>query len=193
LLGNNFSGPHGPTYRAVAINGLPAAEFDGVLEVLPGPALSGLITSSAYTLFAVATINTILTNDNTSYANAAILSDDGGGYFGLHLRNSPTRAVAYNWNGGDQSVILPFSLGVPTLFTQQHGGNVLSLAINGGTPGTIASGNTDDLSSPVMLGQGSGAMRPAMMFSAVIIYNRAIDAGDVSKVETYLKHKYAIS
>lgn len=134
--------------------------FDFVANSLVTPGGAGgtldayINASDGYVVMSVI-VDAIDSNNVTVYANDCIMGDNGG-YMGLFLKNSPGNLLfGYNWDGNSDSNSLAITLGTPHVIEWIHEGGVLSVRIDGGTPATVASGNTQSLAAIFCVGSAS--------------------------------------
>lgn len=199
LAGNHFTSSltAQPTYTASdsSFNNFPSLTWDGSNDVMTGPALSSLISNSAYTVFMVFSATAIDTNTATIEQNDALIADgDGGsgGFFGVHLRSTPNVNL-YNWDGSRDFASASISTGVATIVTARHGSGTLGIRTNEGAEVTAASGNTSTLTHPVALGKGWASAWFSGKIAEVCILNTWPGEVVAHQFRRYLADRYLIS
>jgi hypothetical protein len=150
-------------------DGLPAIRFDGSDDFMLSATLATHINNNLYSSFVVFNPTSISSNLSDTFENDTVWGDNGG-YSGLHLKNSPSRAFAYNWDGNDDSVGLPINLSENNLIFQQHKNNELILSVNGSDEVSTPSNNTQFLTSIVRLGMNYTTKRYNGFISELVFY-----------------------
>lgn len=195
--GNNFAqatSSQRPTLVAGAVNGLDAIRFTSASgSRMDGPALSALITNSAYTVLIVCQPITIGASSGTSYNNTAIIGELGG-YFGAYDDSTGPKAVAGNYTSAD-TVVKSNLVGLSNtyLHTQRHQGGNLYLSVNSNAEVSVASGATGSLAGQVFIGEGAVASFFDGYICEILVYSVDLDtqnAGDLALAKAYLKAKW---
>lgn len=178
-----------PIITASAINGRQALRFDSAASqrLSNGTALSSFITASAWTAFAVFNYTGASAVSPTSYSNPALIADSSS-YCGLY--NSTTRAVAYCWDGADKSARPTITTSTNYYLTAQLSGGNIVANVNAGSNSTTASGNVSTLTGTMHLGGVSVYHKGDI--GEIIMYNRALSAGELTQVQAYLASYWGI-
>jgi hypothetical protein len=173
-----------PTYTS---NGVL---FDGVNDFLRSSvAISSFITASDYTVFLYG-INFSVTAGGPSYTGPMFISDENG-WFGIFI--SSTQVGAYNWDGNADYAGVSYTTSNNAIVTTQHTGGVLSASLFGNTAGTVASGNTGNLTFQLNLGRSyAGSFHTNCRINELIIFNRALTVSERQQVEGYLAWKWGL-
>lgn len=177
-----------PTYRAAALNGLPALRFDGSNDHLN---LSGSIVTGAQsrTVFVVGTAAVV---GNRGFIDLGNGSSGTGAAFML----SPEFAVRIN--GGNASWTPAATAGTPVLFTVKLTGTTTS-TLSAWLNGAALSANITPSVSVQTAGSGTvGAWtaNPASSnnfngdIAEILVYGRALSTTEQDSVEAYLQDKY---
>jgi hypothetical protein len=180
---------NGGTLKTGILNGKPVIRFGvGVSNYLAGPAISNLISASAYTLYLMFKATTIDTNSANSYDNDGVVTDIGG-FFGVHLKSAPT-VETYNFASADDKVSLAINTsGFFWLMARHEGGNLYA-SINGGGESSVASGNTAALTNVLNVGRAQGGHYFVGDIAAIYIFNTAHNAGQIAQMEGYRLAKW---
>jgi hypothetical protein len=183
-----------PLYKTNIINSVyPVVRFDGTNDVLTSTlTLNSLIVNSAFTIFIVAKITAIDSNEANMYDNDAIIADDAPRW-GVYLKSAPTMNL-FNYDGSSDSDPQTPATATPLLFSGRHSGGTLYTRMNGGSESAgTASGNTDLLSGVIRVGRGGGT---GNYFNGdiaeILVFAADISTGDNLRVRNYLNNKYAI-
>jgi len=176
---------------ANGINGHNVLRFDGSDDCLDGPNASDLVSTKAdsywivFKLFANDTNNTL----QCPYNNTAIGCMTGCWGF-VFLTGSG--ALTYLYNGSAyQSVANAISTSTPYIARSRHSSGNLYLRIDGGSEGSATGGTILDLAGATVLCKDPGASIYSQIdIAEIIIFNSALSAGDLAKVDAYLKLKY---
>lgn len=159
---------------AQAISSFPSKESE-----LYGSNLGNFVTSSAYTVFAVASLTTVIESSSLfTTLNAA------HGFF------RPTSTQIVGVANSSVTAAVSYTPGTWAVFTQRFSAadSELSMRRNGGTPGTASVSSLNSLSTetrmPYVINGHLGEM---------IIYDVALSASDREAVESYLMTKWAIT
>lgn len=197
-----YTGAGGGTHTWVSngINGLGSMDLttSGSFRMYtePGfsaqPAVSNFITNAAGTLFMVLQVqNAPSTNSANTWQNTKVIGDNSE-FMGLFAKSSGGvhTMMAYNWDGSDDKASMTFALNTPLVVMWKHGGGNLTLDINdSGSPATVASGNTSNVSAHVnMVGISSGTIDA--LCGEVVFYNAALSGTDLSDAWAYFIAKW---
>lgn len=197
--GNDFTqatGSKQPLYVASAINGRPGMTFDGVDDLLVGPAMSAVITASTYNLFIVLKPVAIARSNSLSYLNDGVFGDPGGyGICYLDANSGTPQILTGNFVALDASARKNLVATTDAvLYAGRHNGGNIYTAINSGTEASSASGNTGSLTGLLSIAGGLSATSYGnFIVSEIIAYSVDLDtqnAGDYARVRNYLKADY---
>jgi hypothetical protein len=135
-----------------AKNRRPALSFDGVAQYMTGPAMGGLFTTTAKTLF-------VAFNALSVGANGAIFGDTAS-RFGIYVQAGPT-LVIYHFDGAGKSVSFDttegFSLGEMHVLGVVHNGTKMYCCLDSvDNEKEVATGATGSVAATLRLGR-SGA------------------------------------
>lgn len=190
-----------PILAGGVANGRAAIQFTADTHYLQGVAASpdsAISDGTGWTI--IAAINMLaapVRNSSTPYSNDAIVVHENE-YWGLLARRNPltddSEIGIYNWHSAAQEVWVSMTIGadewhvaVAHLDSATH---LLSIALDGGTPITIASGTTDDTTNHVRLGQpGKTAL---CYLPSVYIFGPGMSSGDIDSMVTYLQTYYRL-
>lgn len=189
-----------PRWRqSVPLMLLPCLDFDGADDLLPIydttgavlKALSDLISAGSYTLFVSFWLEGVATSSAAAYNNEALIADTGG-YFGVHLRDlGGSYAVqAYNWDGSEDKVELPATLGASHVLAVRHEAGTLYASLDGGPESSVASGDTQVITGNVSLGRASSGQYADCRIGELAIYNVALSAPDRASAAAYFAAKW---
>ncbi len=188
--GNDVSqgtGSKQPTTGARVINGLNALEFDG------GDAISNSVTQSTleagdnFSVFAV-----FQYDDVSTYRN--ILNSDTGVHDRLVLGSSSTENFCFStYTGSFTTKSVSFSdVDTPHIFSgTATSANVLASELDGTTMSGIDTGATQEGDRFVVgAAANEGNFFMDGLIAEIIIYDRALTAGEITAVEAYLTDKW---
>lgn len=196
--GNNFSQAYSgyrPLLKKAAngINGHNVLRFDGIDDVMAGPAASSVISVSADTVWIVFRILAITTNETGSmlYANDTALC--GGYCWGVIFLTSLGAVIFLNSDGIPyERVSAAISTSTPYISRSRHSSGNLYLRINAGSEGSVSAGDIYRVAENLRLAADySGSIFTQIDIAEVIIFNSALSAGNMATVDAYLKAKYA--
>jgi hypothetical protein len=180
------------TPQYTTYNSLPAVQFDGVDDFLPGNfILSDILTTTQKTMFFVGLAVTVNTDSGNPYENDSFIGDTNG-WVGLYLK-STNKVGAYNWPGSANSVEVPYTIGSFSLFGYQQNNTILGVNLNGNTPATTTTGGTGNMTNQVTFGRTYNVntfLNGYIMES--IIYNQSLTPFNQQKVEGYLAWKWRL-
>jgi len=165
-----------------------AMTFDGTNHITSS-ALSSFCSATACTLSAWAyPIGAAPSSDPFAYAGTGVLGDYEGN-FGLYRSDvgAGDQFCGYNWDGNDDHVCVNVITNKWTHLLMVHADGVLSFYVNGALVDSAPSGNTGDMTSPILLGAGDiNDFGAAAHFRGKIddarIYNRALSATEVKQL-----------
>lgn len=184
-----------PTVKRGIVNGHDVARFDGG-DFLTGANLSTFLTAAAGTVYVVAKITSISTTSGTPYDDVALWAD-ASGYLGQHLRSSSgSKAVAYNYSGGNTEIVHAVALGAVHVISWRHVGGNLYCTVNGVTGSAISSNNTDASGLGAALRVGTNYSAAAFFvgdIADIIPYNVGHDATTEATAHAALMATYGIT
>lgn len=178
-----------------SINGLSAPDFDGSADSMSGPNSNALFGASAFHFFCVidTTGETLAADNATSYAEASIFGNAGGGALTLSWSTSGPRATVYA--GAAYATAREAGLAVgKRLFEVGWASNVLSMRVDNLTPITVATAGTRGFDATTRLGIAySSSARVPGRYGTVIVTNAACSATEVAAVRSYLAARYGVT
>lgn len=161
-----------PALSTAGPNSIACLDFDGSSDYLTGAAISNFISNSSGYMLASFIIDTVTANSANPYENEPILGE-AGGFMGIYIRNTtgtPETAQAYNWDGNaDAATAAVIDTATAYVVEWWHDSGNLYLCVNNGTPVSVASGNTSNVTNALGLGKaytGSGAALDGKVFEA---------------------------
>ena len=183
-----------PAYQRVAAatdydtSGFPMyLRSDGVDDRLIGPAISNIISVSAYEACIGARVISVSTDSASPWANQTLVADDSG-YVGMGYARTSNVIGAYNYDTGiDTSTV---SMTPPSTFVlqQRHDAGNLVLSLNGGAEASAASGDTAGVTGNLRLFSAlSSVSIPAHLYG-VVIRSTAFTAAERANVLTYVNN-----
>lgn len=155
-----------PAVTTAGPNSKTCLDFDGTDDVLINLSnQSNFITNNASFIVISCLVDTISTdNAGSPSANCCVFGDPGG-YTGLVLRSTGPSALAYNFDGNyDATSLVTIATATPLVLAVRHDSGTLYVSKNGGTEGSVASGNTGDLAYKLQLGRSIGAWLDGKIF-----------------------------
>lgn len=184
------SGAAAPSWRSTTpLLLLPCIDFDGTnsqytANVQNGSSsrpLSTFITAAACTVI-ISFYAESITNTNVSYAAHALIAD-GGGYWGIFLKNvsGQRKAVFYNYDGSEDIVEANISENTRHVVMARHDAGNLYISMNGAAEiGPVASGNTTVLTNNMYLAFGGLGVRYNGRMGEVKIWNTGNADGNLA-------------
>lgn len=194
----NSASSDGPTYKTVTpLMILPCLDF-ATTEILSlynlagaqAQQLANIFAAGAKTLIIAAYIKTVATDSATPYQNERVFADQND-YFGLFIKKTAgiVKALAYNFHGANQVVTVDLAgENQAYVFTVVHDGVNLTLAVDGGTAGSVASGDTDNLGGNPRINGGSAAH--SIRIGELVTYNAALTGSDLTDANSYFISKW---
>jgi len=182
-----------PLYKTNIQNGLSIARSGGTFRYLTGPALSNLISNSAFTVYWVGKAASVTSNNANTYDNQAAFAE-AGGYWGLYFKSVPT-LHGFNYDGTDDKTTQAITVGAFMVVMYRHEAGNLYTSINGGAEVSVASGNTADLTGGFRLHRSYEA--GARIFDGdtgrLRLHNAAHGAAEVAQNIAALKLAWGIA
>lgn len=178
--------------------GLPCVDFDGSNDQLGSVgASSTMVTTTAWTTFLVARIDTITANSGSVWLNHCLWGEVEG-YFGIFARsNGGTPEVyTFNYDGtADTTPHIATSLGAWIVIEARHESDVIYCRVAAGAEQSAASlATADDIAQISSLGLGlSGGAYFDGRLAEVAVYNRALAVAERNRVRAYLGGRYGLT
>jgi hypothetical protein len=173
-----------PTYQTGEINGLPAVQFDGVDD---GMALTA-ITTSNHTAFAVMKRasggNTLVLSNNVTFGPGALLFYNVDGIF-YNLCTTGGGSITSTFSGAGTPLLSP------AVAVNRWNGTDQSARINGTDLTRIT--QVGGLSSGSWNRIGDRPTNPFFhngLMAEILLYDSGLSAGDIVRVEAYLRNKW---
>jgi len=183
-----------PIRKTSVQNSLDVVRFDGSTSRLYSNfTLEDVITSTAYTVFAVAKCSTASFNSGTPPANEFLFAENFDSGFGaLYFRSSDlVGAMGYDSAPGNDAAETAYTIGSWAVFTQRWDGTDLSIRVDGGTAASTASEELVTLGNPATLGfQDYNNTYFDGDLGELLVFNVALSDSDREKVESYLADKW---
>lgn len=176
----------------------PAPSFDGTDDTLGGPALSALVSASAYHVFAVFRVDTVTGVNATPYFNNGVIADTVAGWWGLYLKNNAgtLEAHGFHWAAAQREAIATgLALGTDVLVEWSYDGTTIRCQIGHGAIATGTGGGAiGSLVNPVRLGTGAtGSLYFDGALASVVVCNAYLSQAEARNVREYLSSKYGVS
>jgi hypothetical protein len=183
-----------PAYQRVAAStdydttGFPPyLKFDGVDDTLVGPAISNVISASAYEACVGARFNAVTTNSVNSWENQSLVADSAG-YVGIGMARSTGAVGAYNFDGAQDEITVAMTPPATIVLQQRHSGGNLIVSTNGGAEVSTASGSTSALFGALQLLKAySSGFTNGRLYGA-IIRNTAFTDAERTNVRTWMNN-----
>lgn len=187
-----------PTFDADGFNGVGCLLFDGSDDKLyfstddygSWPAISTLISASAWTLFA----SFVMTGDGGStdpsyVSNDRIIGD--GLYWGVYLSTvgGQSKCSAFQYTaGGAKYATVNISQNTEYVVCAKYDGTDLTIDINNGAlTATTTAGNISDVTNIAMMGAGTFLTGK---IGEIAIYNTALSGTNLSDTWSYMTSKW---
>lgn len=166
--------------------------FDGTTDYfMSGPAISGLISASAYTIYAVFRAVAIDTANASSWTNDAIAAD-ASDFWGVHLHTT-NGVEGYQWDGAAKVATRAVTTAAWHVAEVYYDGVNVTVSVDraAGTP--VPAGNVSDLSGALQIGRPASASFFDGKIARLIFHNAALSAANRLKQHTYLYQQYGIA
>jgi hypothetical protein len=157
---------------------------------MTGVAISNLLTASAWSIFAVFSAVGIGVAGTTAYELDPVCADNGG-FWGLHLAQTPV-AYVFNWDGGEKKTSATITTGTPYLIAGRLDSGNLYASVNGGSDSSVASGNLSTLTGLFQLGKNYSTAFAQIDLAELLVYNVAVGSTDRTAIKDYLNTKYVL-
>lgn len=197
--GRDLSEATNPPSVGTAVNGHAPPDFDGTNDVLTGGAIGDYITSTAWEVSGLISIDAaaVAFSAGQGYAYPSILTDDGAGNFYIAIADvsgTPNLVIGHYDNVSWKEVKAPITFTTPHCFHAWFDGTNLNLIIDGGTPATpVAAGNVAVSGSNIKVGRNyttvflNGRVLELMTFAAVQ------DSTKRANLRSYYNSRYALA
>jgi hypothetical protein len=183
-----------PAYQRVAAStdydttGFPPyLKFDGVDDTLVGPAISNVISASAYEACVGARFNAVTTNSVNSWENQSLVADSAG-YVGIGMARSTGAVGAYNFDGAQDEITVAMTPPATIVLQQRHSGGNLIVSTNGGAEVSTASGSTSALFGALQLLKAYISGFTNGRLYGAIIRNTAFTDAERTNVRTWMNN-----
>lgn len=188
-----------PTYKTSG--GLHWLDFDGVDDGITGSTSgnvaanwSDIATASTYEAVVGCRYDTFDTQA-IGYDNPAWFGDNSG-YAGVamgyNIGGAGAKLVAYNWDGNDDYVEIAASAGTDMVASQRLDGGNLYLSKDGGSYSSVASGNTQDISTRINIPYNFSVLSPDGRLYGMI-FRKTLFSADRSSAITWMGNKCGLS
>ena len=180
----------------------PVPDYDGSNDRLEGgPALSAIISASAYHGFCVVRVDTIAREFATpTYLSPAIVCDVGQ-FWGLFVRDSTVGAGtayvvdAYHWDAGIKASSDTIALATDTLVEWRYDGSKIYVRVGAAaeTAGTTAA-SVGGLAGATQLGaDASDVYHVDGKVGEILVCNAALSAAERTSTRAYLATKFGVA
>lgn len=194
---------NGPTLIENSINNLPSLSFNGSNNSFDTNLnIDNIISSTNATVFAVFKVESIGTNNTSSYwYNDGVFADYGSN-FGIFFRSSGPQMNVAKCHGtsGSCSAINSYTVTYNDfiLVTMKLNGTTLTSSVNNGVESSANSGSGVNISSNATNRKFHIAYTASSNYfdgdiSELIFFNNTLSSSDESLIETYLCNKYDLS
>lgn len=189
-----------PAYLASAINGLAGVDFDGTDDRVSSSAnYSAFISDAAYSIYIVANVDAIDTNDEAgqTYNNDGFCGDNAV-KVGPGLRSAPTVHFGHRDSAFQRTSSITISTGTAYIFAQRFDGSSITGRINTTSTEVTASATTvaaSDIGTALNIGRVSGSADYWLdgKVCELIFYNTALSAANHRTNLEYLAAKYGLA
>ena len=165
----------------------PYLKFDGVDDTLVGPAISNVISASAYEACVGARFNAVTTNSVNSWENQSLVADSAG-YVGIGMARSTGAVGAYNFDGAQDEITVAMTPPATIVLQQRHSGGNLIVSTNGGAEVSTASGSTSALFGALQLLKAYISGFTNGRLYGAIIRNTAFTDAERTNVRTWMNN-----
>lgn len=169
-----------------------ALDFDGSDDQLSAAGSVGtFISASAMTAFFVFIVDTISTNDTTTYyTNQAIFASSGGGIQIPYFRSAGPVVGAYNYDpAAPDAVEVAVTAAAAHVVMVRHEAGSLYISIDGGSESSVASGDSATSGDP-RFGVNVVSTYFDGKLAELFFYNVALATGEIAALNTYLSTKW---
>jgi hypothetical protein len=174
--------------------GLSSLRFDGVDDLLSGPAISNYITSSVFDIILAGKFNAVANNGaNNFYAQDSIMGDSGGA-IGLSAKTTG-KLMGGVQDSGVKQVEDDYTIGQPFVAHLRLSGGTVSLTLNSRTTLTVGSvGAPWDMASLFALGRSyADAYTADCNLYALFANKTLLSAGELASVKTWAANKSGVT
>jgi len=162
--------------------------FDGTDDTLVGPAISNVISASAYEACVGARFNTVTTNNAASWLNQSLVTDSAG-YVGIGMAKSTGVVGAFNFDVTQDEITVAMAPPATIVLQQRHSGGDLTVSTNGGAEVSTASGNTAALTGVLQLLKAFGAVYTNGRLYSAVIRNSAFTSAERASLLAWVNGK----
>jgi hypothetical protein len=191
--GRAISAPTGPeTPASTLYDGYGAATTDGVNDYLRDPTLaaSSYWAQGAYTTLLVVRPSGGAAPNANAYADQQLFCASGD-LVGISWTTSGVRAWHYNGTNWTPTGIVACSADAWHFIAVTYDGTTLSIAVDGGTPQTVARTNTISLAGAALrLARSGGAAYAAMQMLQVCTANTALSGATIEGIRQDAKARF---
>jgi hypothetical protein len=156
----NLAAGAGAPIAGATLGGFATADFNGINSVLTSPApLSSFVTTTAFSGWALVSVDTINTNSTTWSQNDAIVCSAGTGQFGVYLRDDGAGNVTVGlatFNGVDHTVSTAFAKTAWQLVQWRSNGTTMSIRVNGNAWASTDTLAIQSVAPPLDVGRNPG-------------------------------------
>jgi hypothetical protein len=175
-----------------------AVDFDGTDDFL-GSALNinALFNNYNFSIFVVANVNSINTNDATIFENNDAIFSDRSGFMAMYLRSAGPTVGSYNYDLADirRSAATTFSLNTTAMFNYTLGGGLLGMRLNGGAITTTTANNIIKTTTGLFdIGRNYGSAAKSLdgQVMEMVIYKANLTEFQRQQTEGYLAWKWGV-
>jgi hypothetical protein len=178
-----------PLWRASAVNGRPAVDFDGSNDVLQTTlAGSQMISASAFEYFMVFQADIINTDDAVTLINNDCLWGDNVPNYGTFLRSAPTVHAVVN-DGAAKIVSASIATGAPQRIAVRLDAGNLYLSVGAGDDSSVACGNVASTATNPRIGHVTGARFDGKL-AEFLTFNTVLSDQFRNEIKNYLFGRY---
>jgi hypothetical protein len=175
-----------------------AVDFDGTDDFL-GSALSvnALINNTNFSIFVIANVNSINTNDSVTFENNDAIFSDRGGNMSMYLRSAGPIVGSYYYDAADirRSATTTFTLNTTSMFNYTLGGGLIGIRLNGGAITTANAPNTIKTTTGLFdIGRNYGSAAKSLdgQVMEMILYKTTLTDFQRQQTEGYLAWKWGL-
>lgn len=191
-----------PTWVSSAINSLGAISFDGTNDHYisyannnPYTALyvTDLLSASSFTVLMAFRISSDCTNAANNWDNSSLFADEDARFMIFCKTSAGTTTLYVDvYDGAHKTASVAVSQNTNYILNATLSGGTLSMAVNQGAPGTVASGSVQwPLNYRLRIGGNYSTLVSFPGYiGELVTYNSTLTGSDLTTTESYLMSKW---
>ncbi len=161
---------------------------DGVDDRLIGPAISNIISASAYEACIGARVLAASTSSASPWLNHSLLAD-GSGYLGVGYVTTSNVIGAFNFDGSTDTVTQAMTPPSTFVLQQRHASGNLVLSLNGGSEASATSGDTSVFTAETRIFSSNGSTSVQARLYGMVVRSTAFTATERANLLSWMNGK----